>query len=591
MHLISKLHISNFRSIRDSKFELSNYSPFVGYNNGGKSNVLRALSWLLKKSNLAESDFYNPEIPVCVIGFISGITQDILENLEEKHRNRISPYVVNESIFIRRIQLHPAADTKGFSFDLKKGDDSGDWTTNPTGIDNAITEIFPEPIVIAAMQDAAEDVAKFGKSTTIGQILSQIMGPVRSEQNAVIEQALSGVRDQLSANAANKNQQLRDIDGIIDNEVKKFFPGVSVKTHIPVPHFDDFLKAGTVKIFEDNLHQDDQGRTISTMGHGSQRAIQMALINCLAVVKRENIATTTRTTLLLIDEPELYLHPQAIERVRIALKALSNNNYQVLFTTHSAHMISREDAENVVLIRRDADRGTFARPTIATAIKQAIANADHQAETLFSLTHSTKIFFADSVLLAEGKTEKKLLPKIFETATSTTLEEKKIALIEVGGSGNIASTKKILEYMGLPVKAIVDLDFAFKEATKHSILSPSCDKIAACKVIMRQLEESGELSLSNDGLPTQGVCSAETAYERLARNEECITLIQELHNDLKVNNIWVWKAGAIEPHLGLTAKTNSEWARLYRTIQDARSLDFIPNAPIIHELCEWLSSE
>lgn len=591
MHLIRKLHITNFKSIRDAEFDLTKYAPFVGYNNGGKSNVLRALSWLFKKSTMTASDFFNPESPIIVEGTISGITQQILDNIEDKHRTKIEPYIVGESLLIRRVQLIPSADAKSFSFDIKKGDNSGDWAKNPTGIDNAITHLFPEPIVVGAMQDAAEDIAKFGRSTTIGQILSQIMEPVRNEQNIVIEQALAGVRDQLSANAANKNPQLQEIDNLIGTEVKRFFPGVSVKTHIPVPEFDDFLKGGTVKIFEDGLHQDDQGRAISTMGHGSQRAIQMALINCLALVKKEAAANPSRTTLLLIDEPELYLHPQAIERVRLALKALANAGYQVIFTTHSAHMIAREDAENVVLIRRNAEQGTFARPTIASAIKGAIANADHQAETLFSLTHSTKIFFADSVLLAEGKTEKRLFPKIFEISTSSTLEERKIALIEVGGSGNIAAAKRILELMGLPVKAIVDLDFAFKEAPKHDIISKDCEKISACKTILKQLEEEGVLTLSNDGLPTQGVCNAEIGYERFASNEASEEHIQGIHNDLKEQNIWVWKSGAVESHLGLVAKTNPEWTRFYRTAQDTQSLDFIPNPAIIHELCEWVASE
>src|SRR5690606_37169629 len=120
------------------------------------------------------------------------------------------------------------------------------------------------------------------------------------------------------------------------------------------------------------LHGDDQGRNISNLRHGSRRAVQMALINCLSEVKRKAADNPSRTTLLLIDEPELYLHPQAIERVRVALKALATRGYQVIFTTQSAHMIDREDAENVLLIRRCAQAGTFARPTIASAIKAAL---------------------------------------------------------------------------------------------------------------------------------------------------------------------------------------------------------------------------
>ena len=54
---------------------------------------------------------------------------------------------------------------------------------------------------------------------------------------------------------------------------------------------------------------------LSTLGHGAQRSIQMTLIRHLADLKLNNQEQAT-TTLLLIDEPELYLHPQAIEILR-----------------------------------------------------------------------------------------------------------------------------------------------------------------------------------------------------------------------------------------------------------------------------------
>lgn len=590
MHLISKLHISNYRSIREAEFELSNYAPFVGYNNGGKSNILRGLTWLFKKSTLSTSDFHSPAQPVIVKGTITGITSELLDNLDERHRIKIEPFVVNGVIQIRRCQPTPAASSREITLDIKMGYDSGEWVRNPAGIDNAITELFPEPIVISAMQDAAEDVAKFGKTTTIGQILNQMMEPVRNEQNEAIEQALVEIRNKLSAESTDKDAQLESIDNLIDIEVKKFFPGVTVKTHIPVPQFDDFLKGGTVKIFEEGLHQDDQGRAVSTMGHGSQRAIQMALIKCLSEVKKEDVAGS-RTTLLLIDEPELYLHPQAIERVRVALKALADTGYQVVFTTHSAHMIASEDAENVVFIRRTPERGTYCRPSIKTAIRASITDADHQAEMLFSLTQSTKILFADSVLLAEGKTELRLFPGIFKKVTGKTLEEMKIALVEVGGSSSIPPAMKILEAMGLPVRGIVDLDFAFKEAPRKRIIDRDCEEISSCLAILKALQDSDKVSLSDDGLPQkhQGK-PASYGYERLAEQSDAIPKINEIHRRLREQGLWLWTKGAIEPHLGLSGKTVTDWSRFNSHLNGSNSIDFIPDAENIRELCNWLTS-
>ncbi|MGC6761680.1 AAA family ATPase, partial [Escherichia coli] len=86
-------------------------------------------------------------------------------------------------------------------------------------------------------------------------------------------------------------------------------------------------------------------------GHGTQRSIQMSLIRHLAdITNGDDIKTTT---LLLIDEPELYLHPFAIEQIRESLKTLSHHGYQIIFSTHSSQMITSDLAKDTVLIRKN----------------------------------------------------------------------------------------------------------------------------------------------------------------------------------------------------------------------------------------------
>jgi putative ATP-dependent endonuclease of OLD family len=77
----------------------------------------------------------------------------------------------------------------------------------------------------------------------------------------------------------------------------------------------------------------------------------MGLVRHLADVSNPHGITTK---LLLIDESEFYLHPFGIEQVREALIDLSLNGYQVIFSTHSANMITAEEAPKTLLIRKDA---------------------------------------------------------------------------------------------------------------------------------------------------------------------------------------------------------------------------------------------
>lgn len=594
MHLISEVSIENYCSIRSGRFPLTAYTPLVGYNNAGKTNVLRALSWLMKKYSLAASDFFDAESPVVVEAVLSGITDGVLATIEEKHRAKIQEFVSGEKLKIRRVQAKPNAKTAEISFEIAIAGEAADqkWVPNPTGIDNAIMKLFPEHIFIGAMENASEDVGKFGTSTTIGKLMRAIIAPVIEAHSGSVEAALAGVASKLSANSEEKDQNLINLDTRMQNEIEKFFPGVSVRTHIETPEFSDFLKGATVKIFEGDPSA-TIGRDASSFGHGAQRSVQIALIKCLADIERGEVAG--RTTLLLIDEPELYLHPQAVELVRSSLKKLASEGYQVILTTHSANMITRDDAANALLIRRDSTDGTVAYPRIEETVRAAIIGEDHQSATLFDLTNSSKILFSEKAVLAEGKTEKAVLPDLFKFATTKTLDEERLGLVDLGGSSNVPGAMNVLNTMNVPVKSIVDLDFAFKVATKFGLIEEHHASIVACKAIFQILEGAGQCLLGDDGLPRNpkknetGLSAAE-AFELLAKQGDAGDHIEILHNALKENGIWLWKLGAIEAHLGLPGKTSGDHRIFIQSLTKTDALDEIPDRGGVVEMLEWIRS-
>ncbi|MGM3213321.1 ATP-dependent nuclease, partial [Klebsiella pneumoniae] len=152
---------------------------------------------------------------------------------------------------------------------------------------------------------------------------------------------------------AERFEELGRIDASINQKIADLFPGVSIKLDFPVPVLNDLIKAGTVKVYEG----DGKGRGFGSYGHGAQRAIQMAMVRHLADLKR-GVAIAGGVTLLLIDEPELFMHPFAVEQVREALRALSASGYQVVFSTHSAQMILARDAKNALLMTKKHPQGT-----------------------------------------------------------------------------------------------------------------------------------------------------------------------------------------------------------------------------------------
>ena len=146
-HKLSTIEIKNFKSIIEIDFDLSEYLPLVGYNNAGKSNILEAIQWVLRKSSLKAIDFNDVDNPVIMTAKIDGISEAILDNLNPTHKQRIEPFLDSEILTIRRTQLTPDTTVAKIQLEVLNPTD-GQWKNNPTGIDNAIKDLFPEPIHI-----------------------------------------------------------------------------------------------------------------------------------------------------------------------------------------------------------------------------------------------------------------------------------------------------------------------------------------------------------------------------------------------------------------------------------------------------------
>jgi len=589
-HILSEIIIKNYKSIQNQTFELSSFTPLVGYNNAGKSNILEAIKWLLRKTTLSDTHFHDATVPVEVEGCISGITESILEQLPANHQAAINPFLFSDSIYIKRVQETPNVPATQVRLYVKSPGESGTmddpWRPNPTGIDQAIQALFPEPIHIGAMENSEEDVSKNKSTTTIGKLLSEIIGPIQTTYSTQLQTALDNIKELLDADGTARVTELNAFDADINGKVESFFPGVSIKIHVPTPELKEVFSKGTIKVFE-NLNPN--GKDVSALGHGAQRSIQMALIRHLADIKRTAGATSSNT-ILLIDEPELYLHPQAIEVLRDALKTLSNQGYQVIFTTHSPFMITSNDVENTILVRKNDANGTHIRQSLKTAIAAVANSCPSQLAIVFSLSNSSNILFAEKVILVEGKTENRLLPKIIQKITGQTLGFHKTALVPLDGSRNTRKTIEVLQAMDIPTKAIVDLDYALKHGESDGFLESEDLDIAAIKSHLATIAPTHSIKLK-DGWPEKNgsAMSASDAFVLLAKEPDIQSNILSLRETMKECGVHIWVKGAIENHLGGVSKNEMGWASFNARLENQDIQDILPtDHQDICELVNWL---
>lgn len=129
------------------------------------------------------------------------------------------------------------------------------------------------------------------------------------------------------------------------------------------------------------------------------------------------------------------------------------------------------------------------------------------------------------------------------------------------------------------------------QATKHGFLQVDDPEIAACKAVFTRMADDGLVSLDGGGWPCKGVQGgAAKAFELLALDDEAKPHVAELVQKLRDQNVWLWGAGAIEQHLGLSEKSEHAWLSFQVRLERESLDDFCADAAGIRSLVEWMGA-
>ena len=155
--------------------------------------------------------------------------------------------------------------------------------------------------------------------------------------------------------------------------------------------------------------------------------------------------------IVLMEEPELFLPPQAQRYLYRLLRTVAAQGNQILYSTHSPAFLNVVRLDELVFTER--------RPRVGTLLLQPEplpADDEFRAFSEFDSSRS-ELFLARAAVLVEGLTEKLTLPFVFE-ALGHDPDRERISIIECGGKGNIPLFGKISRAVGLPFVAVHDRD-------------------------------------------------------------------------------------------------------------------------------------
>lgn len=581
---LSEVVINNFCSCEVVSVQLSSFNPIVGYNNSGKSNILRAINWLLKKSVLPTHMFFDATGPVTVEGVIENVNLQLLPGNQQQ---AVGGYLNGASLRFRRRQNSPGCPIGQLRIDVF--DYQADaWVDNPAGLDNALAVLFPEPLYIEAMEDVGEDVGKFGAKNTIGLLLKHVLGRINANNAAAIT-AIQGALSQVSAhlNGQNRMVELSAFESAATTAISSFFPGLSLHLNFTPPDVEDLFKSSTVTL------SDAQGlpRPFTSFGHGAQRSTHMALIKLLADLTGGVAGNPGSTVVLLVDEPELYLHPQAIELLRESLLQLSSQNFQIVFSTHSPLLIGRAHALQTLMIFKDDANKTSVRKKLTSAAA-AFAAHEHHAEAVFSIQAATHLLFSERVLLVEGKTEQMLVPQIYQMTRGHSYTHDKGCIVSGSSSSALVPMMRILQSVGFTPKALADLDFIFKVAPSVGLVDATSAPFVACVNWFALNAAANGIFLDGNGLPARkgpnGATSTHSPAEAFELMAAALPIeVGQLVQVLRVQDIWVWPRGAIEAHLGI-GKTDGDRVSFLNIAIQAGNLNHAASPQDLHDLAHWM---
>ena len=110
---------------------------------------------------------------------------------------------------------------------------------------------------------------------------------------------------------------------------------------------------------KDLLNKKD-GIKLSEAGQGTERLVIVSLIRYLS--KKKNISKQEPQDFLIIEEPEIFLHPRLKRDFNKSLKKLASDGIKVILTTHDPYFISLNEKEKIYHVSRQQDGSTKIQP-------------------------------------------------------------------------------------------------------------------------------------------------------------------------------------------------------------------------------------
>lgn len=485
---IKKLKIKNFGCIGSEAVELDidNIVVLVGPNNAGKSTILRAYEAVTDCLKLEQDDFHNKQVSVDSFPEIevhSSATNENKPGNEWCQDQGDGTFLIKEKWKWTATNRDP--ERVGYNFNLDRWAQDSDREKMPWGTNNVAKARRPKPHRVNTFDDP--EVQSRAITSLLKSLLETNIQSIKENDSdektkyEILVESLKSLRD---SSKVTQHESIEGLENSANEIISKIFPSHALK--ISAPESSAPIKIDLLGD-EFSIEMGPIGGLsfpLEKQGSGSRRTALWTILKLLADhgVRAKSAGTKAKAHhesvgpntahVLLLDEPEVSLHPFAVEVARDVLYSLpESENWQIMVATHSPSFIDLTK-DHTTIIRVDKNNEEHIKTTTLFKPETAqLSTDDKENLKLINLfdSHISEAFFGGRVLIVEGDTEYSAFNYIKnkeQEAGNNSYHD--LNIIRARGKVTVASMMKVLNHFGRKYYALHDTDVPTTQSKRRN---------------------------------------------------------------------------------------------------------------------------
>lgn len=449
-----------FKEVFTIEFSKDSIAILTGRNNTGKSTILEAINCFFQKeakSKTISNDCFSQRNKEIILKAVFQSGEDEI-TIVKKYKEEAAPKFYDENDIEIKAN-HELKDT------LEEILNNKPFYITPSMLPDDINDLIQD-IYSEIIKNDLQKLDKFNGEAEEEREMLEL-----AQEYSQIKKSYPNFLRKLKSNT---DRILKHVSNEVSNDLQILFSNEHLKLNVVGGESEGFSSSDILKSTNSSVHINSRMQSempLANQGTGLQR---MSLIFLIQNMIQNKLMGENEDKLLLIDEPEAFLHPEAV-------RALSRSLYEIgkkmplMISTHSPMLIDLSERHTSIQVFRVGEKEAI---QLYKSLNEQFDDDDIKNMKILNYVDSyvNEFFFADKILIVEGDTEYiafKHLAKV---------QNVNLHIIRARGKSTIGTLMKILNQFNSEYDVIHDVDNHIKHpsSTLKAQLT-NCKKIFKLK--------------------------------------------------------------------------------------------------------------